>query len=243
MFKAKDQPMKFIKYVILSILPLIIAVFVEIPSEEEIQTLDISELYMNLGLISHVIAGLMITTFVLLLVRRYNLIVKVSTLFFLPLVALGLIGVNAESSEPPSVMILFATSAASMLACIPILLLRSIIKWGMNYSLSEHRKELKNKQKLKAEAKKLKVEAKIEKIEYQRQADAHNVHYKKYGVLAVKIICPHCNEKGGVWRNENVPVNELTRETGIGAVIGKRTVTEKKVTNLHCKNCKTTWAI
>jgi len=228
--------MKFIKYVILSILPLIVAVFVEIPSEEEIQTLDISELYMNLGLISHVIAGLMITTFVLLLVRRYNLIVKVSTLFFLPLAALGLIGVNAESSEPPSVMILFAASAASMLACIPILLLRSIIKWGMNYSLSEHRKELKNKQKLKAEAK-------IEKTEYQRQADAHNVHYKKYGVLAAKIICPHCNEKGGVWRNENVPVNELTRETGIGAVIGKRTVTEKKVTNLHCKNCKTTWAI
>ena len=65
----------------------------------------------------------------------------------------------------------------------------------------------------------------------------------KFGSLASKIVCPHCNEKGKVWRKENATATEMTRETGIGAVIGKKTVTNKEITKLHCKNCGTTWSI
>jgi hypothetical protein len=70
------------------------------------------------------------------------------------------------------------------------------------------------------------------------------VAVEKYGVSAPKIICPHCNVTGQVWRNENAKTEERSREQGvIGAVIGRKTITEKKVTKLNCKNCNTSWVI
>jgi len=70
------------------------------------------------------------------------------------------------------------------------------------------------------------------------------VAVEKYGVSAPKIICPHCNVTGKVWRNENAKTEERSREQGVvGAVIGRKTITEKKVTKLHCKNCNTSWVI
>ena len=71
---------------------------------------------------------------------------------------------------------------------------------------------------------------------------AERAKTEKYGDHAPKIVCPHCGGKGKVWRNENATTEEKTREDGlVGSVIGRKTVTEKKVTQLHCKECGTTW--
>jgi predicted RNA-binding Zn-ribbon protein involved in translation (DUF1610 family) len=67
---------------------------------------------------------------------------------------------------------------------------------------------------------------------------------KKYGEHAPKLSCPHCGDRGNVWRNKDAKVEERSRESGIiGSVIGRKTVTEKSVTKLHCKNCGTSWVI
>jgi len=75
------------------------------------------------------------------------------------------------------------------------------------------------------------------------QLESERIHKTKYGVEASKIVCPHCGEKGSVWKNTEAKSLEKTRETGVGAVIGRKTITEKKVTKLHCKNCDTGWII
>lgn len=63
-----------------------------------------------------------------------------------------------------------------------------------------------------------------------------------YGERAPKIICPHCQEKGKVWRKNDTTIFEEGREKGIvGATIGRKTVNQKKVTKLYCKNCETSW--
>jgi len=78
----------------------------------------------------------------------------------------------------------------------------------------------------------------------RRDVISKRVAKEKYGVSAPKIICPHCNVTGKVWRNENAKTEERSREQGVvGAVIGRKTITEKKVTKLHCKNCNTSWVI
>ena len=49
-------------------------------------------------------------------------------------------------------------------------------------------------------------------------------------------------DKFGVMKNAKT--EEHSREQGvIGAVIGRKTITEKKVTKLNCKNCNTSWVI
>mgnify|MGYP000067649359 CR=1 FL=1 len=64
----------------------------------------------------------------------------------------------------------------------------------------------------------------------------------KHGERAPKIICPHCQEKGKVWRKNDATIFEEGREKGIvGATIGRKTVNQKKVTKLYCKNCETSW--
>tara|TARA_B100001142_G_scaffold67362_1_gene67160 strand:+ start:579 stop:1229 length:651 start_codon:yes stop_codon:yes gene_type:complete len=66
----------------------------------------------------------------------------------------------------------------------------------------------------------------------------------KYGERAPKIICPHCQEKGKVWRKNDATIFEEGREKGIvGATIGRKTVNQKKVTKLYCKNCETSWTV
>ena len=73
---------------------------------------------------------------------------------------------------------------------------------------------------------------------------ALKMELKKYGEYVPKLSCPHCGDSGSVWRNKDAKVEERSREAGIiGAVIGRKTVTEKKVTKLHCKNCETSWVI
>ena len=52
-----------------------------------------------------------------------------------------------------------------------------------------------------------------------------------------KIICKFCNEAGSV-RTSKKEKKEVSREKGlIGATIGRKSVTIKRVTNLKCSNC------
>ena len=65
---------------------------------------------------------------------------------------------------------------------------------------------------------------------------------QRYGERAPKIICPHCQEKGKVWRKNDATIFEEGREKGIvGGTIGRKIVNQKKVTKLYCKNCETSW--
>ena len=56
-----------------------------------------------------------------------------------------------------------------------------------------------------------------------------------------KIICKFCNEAGSVQTTKKEK-KEVSREKGlIGATIGRKSVTIKRVTNLKCSNCGMEW--
>jgi hypothetical protein len=226
--------MKIIKYLILLFVPLAILFLIELPKGE----LDWSDSKVELQVALLAIGGFMLACIPLILLNGAKPIVKLLVLFIVPVIIMSAATetefLNAESNT--AIVITVFSLSVCMLAFIPLLMLRRTIRWGIGYSLDEHIDRLKKEKKLNAEAK-------LEKVQKERQITSEKAHYERFGVLAAKITCPHCNEKGKVWRNQNVKVNELTRETGIGAVIGKKTITEKKVTNLHCKNCGTTWSI
>ena len=118
---------------------------------------------------------------------------------------------------------------------------RKISNSGSKRKIKKWQKELDNlnsKYSLQVELDKLDINKEVQEAIRKEQREE-----RKFGSLASKIVCPHCNEKGKVWRNEKATATERTRETGIGAVIGRKTVTYKHITNLHCKNCGTTWSI
>jgi hypothetical protein len=227
--------MKIIKYLILLIVPLAFLFLLELPKADE---LDWSNSKVQLQVALLAIGGFMLACIPLILLNGANPIVKFLVLFIVPVIIISAIPATEAyiQEAKTSILITVVSLVGSMLAFIPLLMLRRTIRWGLGYSLGEHINQLKKEKTLNAEAK-------LEKVQKERQIASGKAHREKYGVLAAKITCPHCNEKGQVWRNQDVNVNELTRETGIGAVIGKRTITEKKVTNLHCKNCGTTWSI
>ena len=80
--------------------------------------------------------------------------------------------------------------------------------------------------------------------EYNKALREVTKEYDTIGVHSPKVICPHCSEKGNVWRNDNATTEEKSQEAGvIGAVIGKKTITKKQVTQMHCKNCSTSWVV
>jgi len=63
-----------------------------------------------------------------------------------------------------------------------------------------------------------------------------------YGPIKPEVICPHCSTKGHV-RVKAGLAKDRTRETGVGAVIGPKKVTERTVQNAHCGNCTMTWQV
>ena len=68
---------------------------------------------------------------------------------------------------------------------------------------------------------------------------------KTIGTKNSRLICPHCQEKGGVYKKLDVTRREETRDsTNVTAAILKGVqTTTKKVTQLHCVNCDTSWDI
>ena len=65
---------------------------------------------------------------------------------------------------------------------------------------------------------------------------------QKKGDIASKVKCPHCDSVGTVRRKVEKNLEE-TREKGIvGAVIGRKTITDKgEITKFFCDNCGTSW--
>lgn len=68
---------------------------------------------------------------------------------------------------------------------------------------------------------------------------------KTIGTKNSRLICPHCQEKGGVYKKLDVARREETRDsTNVTAAILKGVqTTTKKVTQLHCVKCDTSWDI
>lgn len=65
------------------------------------------------------------------------------------------------------------------------------------------------------------------------------------GRRSPRIVCPHCQEKGGVFKKLNVTRSQETRNTTnvTAAVMSGKHTTTRKVTQLHCVKCDTTWDI
>tara|TARA_B100000963_G_C22440637_1_gene586390 strand:- start:91 stop:750 length:660 start_codon:yes stop_codon:yes gene_type:complete len=63
-----------------------------------------------------------------------------------------------------------------------------------------------------------------------------------HGLIAGKVICPHCQVKGKVRRKVGMKIEE-TRQSGlVGGLIGQKTVTSKgNITRFYCENCGTKW--
>jgi hypothetical protein len=63
-----------------------------------------------------------------------------------------------------------------------------------------------------------------------------------YGATKPEVICPHCSAKGHVRVKAGV-AKDRTQETGVGALIAPTRITERKVQNAYCDNCKMTWQV
>lgn len=65
---------------------------------------------------------------------------------------------------------------------------------------------------------------------------------RQHGNIASKVKCPHCESVGTVRRKVEKNLEE-SREKGIvGAVIGRKTITDKgEITKFFCDNCETSW--
>lgn len=68
---------------------------------------------------------------------------------------------------------------------------------------------------------------------------------KNIGALSPQIICPHCQVKGQVYKKLGVDRRENTTDTTnlTAAILSGTKTTVRKVTQLHCVNCDTTWDI
>ena len=64
-------------------------------------------------------------------------------------------------------------------------------------------------------------------------------HESQYGGKNPNLVCPHCQTKGLV---RNKAAEEIT-STKIVPVVGNTIKARKKVTQMHCDNCNTTWNI
>ena len=63
-----------------------------------------------------------------------------------------------------------------------------------------------------------------------------------HGPIATKIKCPHCHEVGKVRRKIEKNIEESSEKGIVGALIGKKMVTDKgSITRFYCENCETPW--
>lgn len=60
-----------------------------------------------------------------------------------------------------------------------------------------------------------------------------------YGLPNVNLVCPHCQTKGSV---RSKSAEEVT-STRVVPIIGNNIKARKKVTQMHCDNCDTTWNV
>ena len=125
--------------------------------------------------------------------------------------------------------------------------LKHKIRFAKNNGIKESKKA-KWQAELDKLSEKYDVEESIQSIiqdkKFKTQVYKAQKEIENFGYQAPKVICPHCGDKGNVWKNESAKITEESREKGIiGATIGRKTITQKTVTKLHCKNCATSWVI
>jgi len=60
-----------------------------------------------------------------------------------------------------------------------------------------------------------------------------------YGLPNANLVCPHCQTKGSV---RSKSAEEVT-STRVVPIIGNNIKARKKVTQMHCDNCDTTWNV
>jgi len=89
-----------------------------------------------------------------------------------------------------------------------------------------------------------KQELEEKKKREERDAERLNMRLQELerGKLAAKVICPHCHETGHVRRKVEKHTEKTSEDSIIGAVIGKKMVTDKgNITKFFCENCETPW--
>lgn len=84
---------------------------------------------------------------------------------------------------------------------------------------------------------------------YQNTRDKMNALYSDiaktqgqndlHGYINENLVCPHCQTKGLVRSKSTVDISS----TKVVPIIGNNIKTKKKVTQMHCDNCKTTWNV
>jgi hypothetical protein len=82
---------------------------------------------------------------------------------------------------------------------------------------------------------------KIEQNISERQAKITEEyrHKSQYGDTNPNLVCPHCQTKGQV----RSKASEEVTSTKVVPVVGNTIKARKKVTQMHCDNCGTTWNV
>lgn len=76
------------------------------------------------------------------------------------------------------------------------------------------------------------------------QLSAERMEKQTIGTLSPKVKCSHCDTIGQVYKNTNATQTETTQSSRLtAAILEGQKITNKKVTQFHCKNCETTWNI
>ncbi len=102
-------------------------------------------------------------------------------------------------------------------------------------SIVGSRKKLEEERDKELEKQARKTKAFIESIPKKQAQYEH-------GSISSKIKCPHCHETGKVRRKVEKHIEESREKGVVGAVIGRKTVTDKgNITKFYCENCKTPW--
>jgi hypothetical protein len=88
-------------------------------------------------------------------------------------------------------------------------------------------------------------EMEAEETRRRSAEQASREEVKQIGFSVPKVICPHCQTKGQVFKKDGAQRRDTTSDTSnlTAAVLHGTKTTVRKVNQLHCKNCTTTWDV
>ena len=120
------------------------------------------------------------------------------------------------------------------------------IKEKLKGLVQEYKTELKSMKKVKEVYEEIKErrkrfnspEAMKKRMEMDNKRHLTFIH----GNIASKVKCHHCDSVGTVRRKVTKNLEESREKGIIGAVIGRKTITDKgNITKFFCENCGTSW--
>lgn len=110
-----------------------------------------------------------------------------------------------------------------------------------DYMTHKERIKVAHLKVLKEKGREVKSETELE--EYATEAAVSYFKYEKYQSEKLskssKLVCPHCQMKGGV----SSTFGEEVSKTKVVPIIGNTIKTRKDVTKMHCSNCDTEWSV